>query len=210
MAGPSLSPISLVTQHAQATHTSDSGKLKSKIISYLPRNINEDIIQHPILVIVSKAMRGFNHSMLAQLQLGGPIEGQYDCCGAWGLGPIYNPEEPEVGLLQGYLPLWIIKHIFTAPSSALRATAGPGCGTHANNTKIHSKTKLTGCDITYRAVQTWFTLSTMEAWGPDHRSFSVSQLFDLVLELFKDDPSSDWVVSTLESHGYQSTSRRQP
>ncbi|KZP04179.1 hypothetical protein FIBSPDRAFT_904472 [Athelia psychrophila] len=90
-----------------------------------------------------------------------------------------------------------VSTVFTAPSSALRATAGPGCGTRANNTKIHSKTKLTDCDITYRVVQTWFTLSTMEAWGPDHRSFSVSQLFDLVVKLFKDNPSSDWVVSTL-------------
>lgn len=56
-----------VTEHAQATRTSDSGKIKPKIIGYLGRNINVDLIQPPIPAIASKAMRGFNHPMIARM-----------------------------------------------------------------------------------------------------------------------------------------------
>lgn len=37
----------------------------------------------------------------------------------------------------------------------------------------------------------------MESWDPEAENFSLKELFNLTVELFEDDPTSDWAVSTL-------------
>lgn len=76
-------------------------------------------------------------------------------------------------------------------------------------------TRFTGRNIAYAVVQvclaffaffnpaaltwaeTWFALSSMESWDPEAENFSLKELFNLTVELFEDDPTSDWAVSTL-------------
>lgn len=47
------------------------------------------------------------------------------------------------------------------------------------------------------ARQAIFLLGTVEAWAVDDQGFNLSEFFDLVVELFEEDPSSDWAISTL-------------
>lgn len=37
----------------------------------------------------------------------------------------------------------------------------------------------------------------MESWDAEAESFSLKELFNLTVELFEDDPTSEWTVSTL-------------
>jgi hypothetical protein len=77
-------------------------------------------------------------------------------------------------------------------------------------------TKFTGRHIAYAAVQVFrllsliyclltpladnkaiFLLGTSETWSADDEGFNLSEFFNLVVELFEEYPSSEWVVSTL-------------
>ncbi|KZP17796.1 hypothetical protein FIBSPDRAFT_1046648 [Athelia psychrophila] len=120
----------------------------------------------------------------------------------------YDTEDPAKGLFRGYLVVRVAKHIWTAPSSASKSKAGAGKSTRANNAKLHRMKRFTGRQIAYIVVQTWFALSSMESWDPDAENFSLKELFNLTVELFEDDPTSDWAVSTLAFFDEQVFGRR--
>ncbi|KAG1823573.1 uncharacterized protein BJ212DRAFT_1199201, partial [Suillus subaureus] len=66
-------------------------------------------------------------------------------------GEDFNPEDIVEGLFHRYLLEQVTKHIFTSPSSALKA--GVSNGTCACNAKLHRMAEVEAKHIAYAAVQ---------------------------------------------------------
>ncbi|KZP02808.1 hypothetical protein FIBSPDRAFT_864614, partial [Athelia psychrophila] len=210
--------VEVMESQAKEVRTTDSGNLKHDIVGYLPKRLFVDLVNPPIPKALSKANRGFNHPQIARMLCPRDRLDAFDSdptmidqlqAGSVSVTPgdwatflyneedDYDTEDPAKGLFQGYLVVRVAKHIWTAPSSALKSKAGAGKSTRANNAKLHRMKRFTGRQIAYIVVQTWFALSSMESWDPDAENFSLKELFNLTVELFEDDPTSDWAVSTL-------------
>ncbi|KZP19906.1 hypothetical protein FIBSPDRAFT_954973 [Athelia psychrophila] len=221
-----------IDEKAKEVRTSDSGALKHSIVPLLPKNLTTDAVLPPIPPkSSSKANRGYNHPQIArmlcprdrlvdfdsdasvidQLQAGSiPVTPGDWATFLYNEEEEYDAENPAQGLFRGYLLIRVAKHIFTGPSSASKSKAGAGKSTRASNAKIHGMKRFTARTIAYVVVQTWFALSSMEAWDAEAEGFSLLELFNLTVEQFEDGPQSEWAVSTLAFFDEHVFGRRSP
>ncbi|KAJ7315107.1 hypothetical protein DFH08DRAFT_715802, partial [Mycena albidolilacea] len=106
----------------------------------------------------------------------------------------FDPDNYDKGLLRGELLLRVIRHIWTAPSSAI---LGPEDEIPAVcQARIHGKYKMTPEMIGCAAVQARTMLSTKD-WRRRDGAFNYETLHDQVVALFSGLPGDQWAVDTL-------------
>ncbi|KAG6851912.1 hypothetical protein C0991_005040, partial [Blastosporella zonata] len=201
---------------ANSAKTDDTSLLKPAIVQYMLH----DLIAPPNPAIPptgSKAPRGFANPTTARLLC--PIKklGQFDAdpgafmdnvsqgtpgyeitAGDWPSflydTTIHNPDNVMEGFLRGYLLLCVYRHIFTSPSSSM---TGSRDATKPAKAHIHKLEMVTGCTITYTAVQAHFALSSCARWDIKDGKFNLQSLFNNIVALFESAPKDPWVVETL-------------
>ncbi|KAG1722821.1 hypothetical protein EDB19DRAFT_1954498 [Suillus lakei] len=159
------------------TCSEDASRLKSRMGSYAAPNPDKELTRPPITDnSKNRAQMGFNHIQLGKMlcpakylanyikDLHG-MKAKFDSASlkvTAALWPAYlypgiiagedfDPEDIIEGLFHGYLLERVTKHIFTSPSSALKA--GISKGTRACNAKLHGMTEVVAEHIAYAAVQ---------------------------------------------------------
>ncbi|KAJ7697548.1 hypothetical protein B0H16DRAFT_1484738 [Mycena metata] len=105
----------------------------------------------------------------------------------------YDADDIAKGLLRGPLVPRILRHLWTAPASALsRATKIPTrC-----NARAHGTFKIVPEMIAYGVVQGRTMLSTAD-WDVLDGHFNYEDFFNAIIELFKDPEGGTWAEETL-------------
>ncbi|KAM6499608.1 hypothetical protein JOM56_005116 [Amanita muscaria] len=195
-----------MTRRAQQERASDSASVKSAIHGYLPGRIN----------LGDKKNRGFNHPIPARLLCPRQLLDRFDMdpeafrnrvitnaikvtsrhfpTFLYDEAVDYDPENKDIGLLQGHLLLAVYRHIFTGPKMALGGPYNPKA--KPSKSQLHRRK---GCDpytIAYAAIQTYFALSSAEQWATMIGGFNLQQFYRQIVGLFEDDP--EWATKTLE------------
>ncbi|KAJ7686356.1 hypothetical protein B0H17DRAFT_1204268 [Mycena rosella] len=105
----------------------------------------------------------------------------------------YDEDDLDKGLLRGPLILRVLRHVWTAPSSAL---FGLDNGIPRScNARLHNVFTVDKEMIGYAGVQARIMLSTTE-WKPRDGSYNYEDLFKSILNLFED-PEDPWAWETL-------------
>ncbi|KAJ7651839.1 hypothetical protein B0H17DRAFT_1215142 [Mycena rosella] len=105
----------------------------------------------------------------------------------------YDEDDLDKGLLRGPLILRVLRHVWTAPSSAL---FGLDNGIPRScNACLHNVFTVDKEMIGYAGVQARIMLSTTE-WKPRDGSYNYEDLFKSILNLFED-PEDPWARETL-------------
>ncbi|KAJ6543599.1 hypothetical protein DFH09DRAFT_37905 [Mycena vulgaris] len=105
----------------------------------------------------------------------------------------YDPDNFDDGLLRGELVLRVLRHIWTAPSSAYM---GLDNGIPAVcNARLHEYFKITPPMIGYAVAQARTMIATTD-WTSRDGSYSYEDLFDAIVQLLSD-PEDPWVTETL-------------
>ncbi|KAG1718725.1 uncharacterized protein EDB91DRAFT_1258319 [Suillus paluster] len=89
---------------------------------------------------------------------------------------------------------WVIKHIFTSPSSALKA--GVSSGTRACNAKLHGMKEVGGEHIIY-ILQARFAISSLEKWKDHDGLFYYTNFYTRIVNLIRGRKDEGWVNSLL-------------
>ncbi|KAJ7701722.1 hypothetical protein B0H16DRAFT_1640397 [Mycena metata] len=107
----------------------------------------------------------------------------------------YNPANKDQGLLRGDIITRVLRHIWTAPNSALN-------GLHDGipkicNARVHNQFVVTPEMIAIGCVHARTMISTRE-WTQRDDKYDYEQLFRTVLGFFAGLPHDPWAVETLE------------
>ncbi|KAJ7115176.1 hypothetical protein C8R44DRAFT_794206 [Mycena epipterygia] len=102
--------------------------------------------------------------------------------------------DPECGLFRSQFLLRVLRHLWTAPSSAMNPEAqlSPVC-----NARAHGQLTMIGPMVGYGCVQARTMLSTSD-WTTKDGNYNYVKLFDSIVALFETDPTDAWVVDTLK------------
>ncbi|KAG1721734.1 hypothetical protein EDD22DRAFT_962429 [Suillus occidentalis] len=203
------------------TRSEDASRLKSRMGSYAAPNPDKELICPPITDdSKSHAQMGFNHVQLGKLlcpakhlveYIKDPhgMKNKFDSASLkvtaalWPAflypgntaGEDFDPEDIIEGLFRGYLLERVIKHIFTSPSSALKA--GGSSGTRACNAKLHGMKEVGAEHITYAAVQARFAISSLEKWKDHDGLFYYTDFYTRIVNLIRGRKDEGWVNSLL-------------
>ncbi|KAG1732695.1 uncharacterized protein EDB91DRAFT_1251737 [Suillus paluster] len=203
------------------TRSEDASRLKSRMGSYAAPNPDKELICPPITDdSKSRALMGFNHAQLGKLlcpvkylvdYIKDPhgMKNKFDSASLkvtaalWPAflypgntaGEDFDPEDIIEGLFRGYLLERVIKHIFTSPSSALKA--GVSSGTRACNAKLHGMKEVGAEHITYAAVQARFAISSLEKWKDHDGLFYYTNFYTRIVNLIRGRKDEGWVNSLL-------------
>ncbi|KAG1718813.1 uncharacterized protein EDB91DRAFT_1089765 [Suillus paluster] len=191
------------------TRSEDASRLKSHMGSYAAPNPDKELICPPITDdSKSRALMGFNHAQLGKLlcpvkylvdYIEDPhgMKNKFDSAtlkvtaALWPAflypgntaGEDFDPEDIIEGLFRGYLLERVIKHIFTSPSSALKA--GVSSGTRTCNAKLHGMKEVGAEHIAYAAVQARFAISSLEKWKDHDGLFYYTNFYTRIVNLIR-------------------------
>ncbi|KAG2135979.1 hypothetical protein DEU56DRAFT_755365 [Suillus clintonianus] len=203
------------------TRSEDASRLKSRMGSYAAPNPDKELIRPPITDdSKSRAQMGFNHTQLGKLlcpvkylvdyiQDPHGMKNKFDSASLkvtaalWPAflypgntaGEDFDPEDIIEGLFRGYLLERVTKHIFTSPSSALKA--GISSGTRACNAKLHGMKEVGAEHIAYAAVQARFAISSLEKWKDHDGLFYYTDFYTRIVNLIRGRKDEGWVNSLL-------------
>ncbi|KAG1738252.1 hypothetical protein EDB19DRAFT_2025453 [Suillus lakei] len=201
------------------TRSEDTSHLKSRMGSYAAPNPDKELICPPITDnSKNRAQMGFNHIQLGKMlcptkylanYIKDPhgMKAKFDSASLkvtaalWPaflypgntVGEDFDPEDIIEGLFHGYLLEWVTKHIFTSPSSALKA--GVSSGTHACNAKLHGMKEVGAEPIAYAAVQARFAISSLEKWKDHDGLFYYTDFYTRIVNLIQVRKDKGWVDS---------------
>ncbi|KAG1726372.1 hypothetical protein EDB19DRAFT_1643521, partial [Suillus lakei] len=116
-------------------------------------------------------------------------------------GKDFDPEDIIEGLFHGYLWERVTKHIFTSPSSALKA--GVSNGTHTCNAKLHGMTEVGAEHIAYVTVHVCFAISSLEKWKDQDDLFYYTDFYTRIVNLIWGRKDGEWVYSLLRHYNEQ-------
>ncbi|KAJ7486556.1 hypothetical protein FB451DRAFT_771356 [Mycena latifolia] len=105
----------------------------------------------------------------------------------------YDPKAPEKGLFRSQFLLRIIRHLWTAPSSAMD---GAEKLKKISNARVLGQYRMQGRMVGYGCTQGRTMISTSD-WTVKDGAYNYEKLFNSVVELFENDPADPWVVDTL-------------
>ncbi|KAG1750377.1 uncharacterized protein EDB91DRAFT_1078427 [Suillus paluster] len=208
------------------TRSEDASHLKSRMGSYAAPNPDKELIRPPITDdSKSRAQMGFNHIQLGKLlcpvkylvdYIEDPhgMKNKFDSASLkvtaalWPaflypgntVGEDFDPKDIIEGLFRRYLLERVTKHIFTSPSSALKA--GVSSGTRACNAKLHGMKEVGAEHIAYAAVQSVFyrlalPLSSLEKWKDHDGLFYYTDFYTRIVNLIRGRKDEEWVNSLL-------------
>ncbi|KAF8130925.1 hypothetical protein K438DRAFT_2032079, partial [Mycena galopus ATCC 62051] len=106
----------------------------------------------------------------------------------------FDPDDPEKGLFRSQFILRVLRHIWTAPSSALH---GAKKVPRMCNARTHGQMKVTPEMLGYACVQARTLISTSD-WTHKDGKYNYEKLFANVVDLFEVDETDVWAVETLE------------
>jgi hypothetical protein len=125
-------------------------------------------------------------------------------------GTVYDEDNEDLGLFQGFLLVHVYRHIFTGPLSAIN----PSFKANKYKAKKINLTQVTRRTIAYASVQVCFilflclysnlliqayiALSSMSQWGLSDNLFNLEQFYDNIVVMFEKDPEHPWVIKTLD------------
>ncbi|KAG2078856.1 hypothetical protein BDR04DRAFT_996798 [Suillus decipiens] len=110
-------------------------------------------------------------------------------------GENFDPEDIIGGLFCGYLLEQVTKHVFTSPSSALKA--GVSNGTRTCNAKLHGMTEVGAEHIAYATVQACFAISSLDKWKDRDTLFYYTDFYTRIVNLIQGRKDGEWVDSLL-------------
>ncbi|KAG1722129.1 hypothetical protein EDB19DRAFT_2044134 [Suillus lakei] len=203
------------------TRSEDASHLKSRMGSYAAPNPDKKLICPPITDdSKSRAQMGFHHAQLGKLlcpakylveyikDLHG-MKNKFDSASLkvtaalWPAflypgntaGEDFDLEDIIEGLFRGYLLERVTKHIFTSPSSALKA--GVSSRTRACNAKLHGMKEVGAEHIAYAVVQARFAISSLEKWKDHDGLFYYTDFYTRIVNLIRARKDKGWVDSLL-------------
>ncbi|KAJ7053544.1 hypothetical protein C8F01DRAFT_1089563 [Mycena amicta] len=104
-----------------------------------------------------------------------------------------DPDDVEAGLLEGHLPIRVLRSILHGPRHAFEPVSlVPESIAAKNGIKTVS-----GRLIAYAHVQTWFALCTAEKWIGEVNNFNLSAWYDHIVKIFEDDPEDEKALEIL-------------
>ncbi|KAG1889700.1 uncharacterized protein F5891DRAFT_892818, partial [Suillus fuscotomentosus] len=100
-------------------------------------------------------------------------------------GNIVGKDFDSKDILEGLfrISFGVTKHIFTSPSSALKA--GVSNGTRACNAKLHGMAGVEAEHIAYAAVQACFTISSLNKWKDWDALFYYTDFYTRIVNLIQ-------------------------
>ncbi|KAH7918177.1 hypothetical protein BV22DRAFT_1025013, partial [Leucogyrophana mollusca] len=90
----------------------------------------------------------------------------------------------------------VAKHVYTGPSSALRAEPGSK-GTRACNAKIHGMTKVKPEHVAYSMVLARVNISSADTWNEVDGGFKYRTFYYNIISTLRDNPDKAWAEATL-------------
>ncbi|KAK7013427.1 hypothetical protein R3P38DRAFT_3575790 [Favolaschia claudopus] len=105
----------------------------------------------------------------------------------------FDPDDSEQGLFRSQFLLRVLRHIWTAPGSAMDGCSKIPRVCHA---VAHGQLTVTPQMIAYACVQARTMISTSD-WADKDGSYKYEKMFDNVILLFESDPTDKWAVETL-------------
>ncbi|KAG1744757.1 hypothetical protein EDB19DRAFT_1826902 [Suillus lakei] len=152
--------------------------------SYAAPNPDKELIRPPITDnSKNRAQMGFNHIQLGKMLCPAKYLANY----------IKDPHGMKAKF--DSTSLKVTKHIFTSPSSALKA--GVSSGTRACNTKLHGMKEVRAEHIAYAAVQARFAISSLEKWKDHDGLFYYTDFYTRIVNLIRARKDEGWVDSLL-------------
>ncbi|KAG1816573.1 hypothetical protein EV424DRAFT_1348185 [Suillus variegatus] len=211
------------------TCSEDASRLKSRMGSYAAPNPDKDVVHPPITDnSKSRAQMGFNHIQLGKMlcpakYLADYIKDPHGMKSKFDSGSLkvtaalwpaylypgdiagedFDSEDILEGLFRGYLLERVTKHVFTSPSSALKA--GVSNGTRACNAKLHGMAGVEAEHIAYAAVQARFAISSLDKWKDRDALFYYTDFYTRIVNLIRGRIDREWVDSLL---GHYNESRK--
>ncbi|KAF8954655.1 hypothetical protein BDZ97DRAFT_1676131, partial [Flammula alnicola] len=190
-----------INEGANAVRAEDASSLKGHILDYLL--LEKATLEPPIQRKgnLKKADRGFTHPVTAsllcplkyeatQLTYADILAGRKPLT-AFDLprflypdGHVYDPNDMDMGVLQGHLLLRVAKHIFQGPTAALER---PGYHRgRRGNAALMGLTSMTPRAIGYVCVQTRFAICAVDNWATVDGNFDYNAFFWVIVSLFDD------------------------
>ncbi|KAJ7119212.1 hypothetical protein C8R43DRAFT_1137099 [Mycena crocata] len=167
-------------------------KLRHAIHQREPREADNEGDEEPPLT--AKAIETLQLLMAGRLETGKPAltASRYPSC--FYADGTFDPAKKQLGLFRSLFLLRMFMHVWTGPNSAKTGikTVPKIC-----NARAHSQFVATGRMIGYVCVQARTMISTSD-WGTKDGKYNYERLFESVVALFETNPTSPWVVETLE------------
>ncbi|KAJ7222725.1 hypothetical protein B0H12DRAFT_1241080 [Mycena haematopus] len=124
--------------------------------------------------------------------LTGKVQYEYPSC--FYAEGTFDATDPEKGLFRSHFILRILRHIWTAPASALHGVKKPP---KICNARAHGQFSITPEMLGYACGQARTLLSTSD-WTIKDGSYDYEAMFNNIVLLFEADPTDPWAVETLE------------
>ncbi|THH07281.1 hypothetical protein EW146_g9367, partial [Bondarzewia mesenterica] len=192
----------------------DIGSLQDSILELTARIIGAPSLTPIISPSSSKAdTRGFKHPQLAVLLMPADLlmevlqkllDGQIQVTAAdlptfLYEGEDFDPNDPEKGLLRGELVVRVWQHIFQSLSAGLKHNVGnKSTRTKAGQAKLNDLVEVTPRTIAYAALMTHWALCSSDDWRIEDTEFMREDFFKIIVDLFAQNPDSEWHKSTLQ------------
>ncbi|KAJ7189664.1 hypothetical protein GGX14DRAFT_580524 [Mycena pura] len=106
----------------------------------------------------------------------------------------YDDEDKSQGLFRSLFLLRIMRHVWTAPRSAM---GGTDTLPATCNARASGQFKSTGRMVAHACTHGRTMLSTKD-WSRKDGAYDYVKMYRQVVALFEDDPEDEWVVETLE------------
>ncbi|KAF7372526.1 hypothetical protein MVEN_00114700 [Mycena venus] len=106
----------------------------------------------------------------------------------------FDPADPEKGLFRSQFILRVLRHIWTAPASAMN---GASKIPKVCNARAHGQYKVIPEMLAYACRQARTTISVSD-WTPKEGSYNYETMFNNIVLLFEADPTDPWAIETLE------------
>ncbi|KAJ7055657.1 hypothetical protein C8F01DRAFT_1319579 [Mycena amicta] len=105
-----------------------------------------------------------------------------------------DPEDGEVGLFEGHVPMHVLRTVLNGKSQAYTAASG----IRGSNAKHKNIKTITGRLITYTHIQAYFACTTAEKWVKKVGTFDLWKWYDDMVEMFEKDAEDEKVNVIVE------------
>lgn len=110
---------------------------------------------------------------------------------------VFDRENRLEGLFRGHLLVMVYRHIFTGPSTALKASPGPNTTGRSCICVAHGLKSVRPEMIAYAAVLARFSICEKESWTLGDGRFQLDDFYHAIVNLFEDPANSAWSIDTI-------------